>query len=828
MGEPAIDYNALMSAIDEGYEGWRVIYNQDWATAKETQAALDYLKDNTVQLTTNSGSQRAWVKNMQDVLNKADDIGNAANSNTVGATVNGAVSGVTNFAKDNSGKITSTTGVVSASTGLAAAGNFVFGTVIPAVSAVAAGCALGKTIDRALYNANPDFWDSHNMSTLNPETWNEVSRALEGTPGGFVFDMLFGTSPDGNTTQAYMDDQLLAYLAWYMQQQGVFTPEVVIPDYVVGQEISFNGISPSNIIDVITQWYASDYIDTFSGWNEYKNFKPPIQPLLDLIDNYSIDTNSYLSYTIAVYKNTSGEYVWRYIIYFIDNYVSPSVVKESTKNPSSSNNYYYPAGNYTVRSYAYRNDYYSNENHFNRDRVYTDPYYANSLNPVSYAWSNPSPIISNYGTVRIQPNVPGTGTQPDATTPDLSTAISVATTLELLKAQFPWLWTNAVTNTVLQPDGALKTFTYVPVPTPEAATALDPQPVTGPATQANPQVNPETAPSLKDLITNIIPTIEPTQNKPDIGAGNTPTVVPQTGKASSLYSVYNPSQEQLDQFGAWLWSSDFFEQIKKLFNDPMQAIIGLHKVYSPVQTSGLGTIKCGYLDSSVPSKLVSEQYVTVDCGSVSLQEYFGNVFDYPPFTEISIYLPFIGVRRLDPSDIMRATVSVKYHVDVFTGACLADVNVKRDTAGGVLYTFPGSCSVKYPLSSGSYMGIVSTIASTAVGAITAPNPLGAGAAVLGGITNLAFNSHANVERSGSFTGNAGAMGSKIPYLIISRPQTAMAQNFETMSGYPSNTYTKLSACTGFTQVKFVHVENLNATDAEKQEIEQLLKEGVIL
>lgn len=72
------------------------------------------------------------------------------------------------------------------------------------------------------------------------------------------------------------------------------------------------------------------------------------------------------------------------------------------------------------------------------------------------------------------------------------------------------------------------------------------------------------------------------------------------------------------------------------------------------------------------------------------------------------------------------------------------------------------------------------------------------------------------------------MGSKIPYLIISRPQTAMAQNFETLSGYPSNTYTKLSACTGFTQVKFVHVENLNATDAEKQEIEQLLKEGVIL
>lgn len=798
MGEPAINYDALIDYINKGYLDWDYVYKADWAQAKETQEALNYLKNNTVQLETTSGAQRAWVKNMQGVLNEADNIGDVANSNTVSATVDGAVSGVTNFAKDSAGNITSTTGVVSAATGLKAAGNFVFGTVIPAVSAVSAGCALGKTIDKALYNANPDFWDSHNMSTLNPETWNDISRALEGTPGGFVFDMLFGTSPEGNTTQAYMDEQQLAYLAWYMQQQGVFTissradistvdkSKLNYPNGYISLPLGvsrFSGASSNitavrEVVSSTDTVYSYGYIDdnqkaVIAGLVSNSPFTARTPP-----DNSTFNAHGVRSHGKLVYVSTGG-------------------VGGTT-----------PTAHLDYPSAAVINipDSFQNE-----DKVRDD---------INYIIATSSKIESSQ--------VTGTGTQPNATTPDISTATSVAAVLELLKAQFPQLWTNAVTNTVLQPDGALKTFTYVPVPTPEAATALDPQPVTGPATQANPQVNPETAPSLKDLITNILPKLDPAQNKPDIGAGNTPTVVPQTGKASSLYSVYNPSQEQLNQFGAWLWSSDFFEQIKKLFNDPMQAIIGLHKVYSPVQTSGLGTIKCGYLDSAVPSKLVSEQYVTVDCGSVSLQEYFGNVFDYPPFTEISIYLPFIGVRRLDPSDIMRATVSVKYHVDVFTGACLADVNVKRDTAGGVLYTFPGSCSVQYPLSSGSYMGIVATIASTVVGAITAPTPLGAGAAVLGGITNLTFNSHANVERSGSFTGNAGAMGAKIPYLIISRPQTAMAQNFETLSGYPSNTYTKLSACTGFTQVKFVHVENLNATDAEKQEIERLLKEGVIL
>ena len=785
MGEPAINYDALIDAINKGYLDWDYVYKADWAQAKETQEALDYLKNNTVQLETTNGAQRAWVKNMQDVLNEADNIGDVANSNTVGATVDGAVSGVTNFAKNEAGNITSTTGVVSASTGLSAAGNFVFGTVIPAVSAVAAGCALGKTIDKALYNANPDFWDSHNMSTLNPETWNEVSRAFEGTPGGFVFDMLFGTSPEGNTMQAYMDEQQLAYLAWYMQSNGVFdSPKVNHEDIKTDQQFYVDGIYP----------YSSyQFKRDNTTWTDYV-----------------------ISGAIQIPWMVEGTTTMQILVTSLTptNWTLTSMGTPGTVTNTYDCNTPLETDIGTV--------------YYNASYSVFDAYDVPSPLTRLTRFISEETIVKNYWNSNKTSTLAGTGTQPNATTPDLSTATSVATVLELLKAQFPDLWTNAVTNTVLQPDGALKTYTYVPVPTPEAATALDPQPVTGPATQVNPQVNPETAPSLKDLITKILPKLDPAENKPDIGAGNTPTVVPQTGKASSLYSVYNPSQAQLNQFGAWLWSSDFFEQIKKLFNDPMQAIIGLHKVFSQVQTSGQGTIKCGYLDSEVPSNLVSEQYVTVDCGSVSLQEYFGNVFDYPPFTEISIYLPFIGVRRLDPSDVMRATVSVKYHVDVFTGACLADVNVKRDTAGGVLYTFPGSCSVQYPLSSGSYMGIVSTIASTVVSAITAPTPLGTGAAVLGGITNLAFNSHANVERSGSFTGNAGAMGSKIPYLIISRPQTAMAKNFETLSGYPSNTYTKLSACTGFTQVKFVHVENLNATDAEKQEIEQLLKEGVIL
>ena len=90
MGEPAvtINYDALIKFVNDGYLDWNYVYSADWAQAKDVKEALDYLKDNNlVQLGTNSGTQRAWVKNMQGILNEADNIGDVANSNTVASAV---------------------------------------------------------------------------------------------------------------------------------------------------------------------------------------------------------------------------------------------------------------------------------------------------------------------------------------------------------------------------------------------------------------------------------------------------------------------------------------------------------------------------------------------------------------------------------------------------------------------------------------------------------------------------------------------------------------------------------------------------------------------
>ena len=579
-------------------------------------------------------------------------------------------------------------------------------------------------------------------------------------------------------------------MAGYLQTQGLLSIGYSYPTYTNGQQVSFVGSSyeylRGAIRDALTR-YDTKYINRLDTM---------LSKFDDVYASHGHEGN-FLQFSINLYS-----------------YKGTLFISDTTDIPDSTasvkpNSMYVP---YTIAELSITGTLYDTSGSGTKTSVTTEyltPYYSSKY----YS------ILSNYGTINTPKE--GIGVQPDATTPTLPNTTDIATIISALKQQYPELWDSAVTNDVLQPDGSIKTFTYLPLPTPTTTSKYDTQP-TGDGSEQNQKdtdVKPDSSTQIKDSTTTTIVSPPATPNPPDTGGGSSPTVVPPVGKASSLWSIYNPTLEQVNQFGSWLWSSNFVEQLKKLFNDPMQAIIGLHKVYSPVQTSGQGTIKCGYLDSQVPSKLVSEQYVTVDCGSVDMQEYFGNVFDYPPYTEVSIYLPFIGIRQLDPSDVIRSTISVKYHIDVLTGACLSEVNVQRDASGGTLYTFSGDAAVRYPVSSGSYMGIVSGLIGVATSVVSG-NLLPA----LSGVTRL----HTNVDHSGSFTGNAGAMASKVPYLIISRPQTAMADKFETLSGYPSNTFTPLSACKGFTQVKFVHVENLNATDAEKQEIERLLKEGVIL
>lgn len=723
------------------------------------------------------------------------------------------------------GRLVAQSGSILASTGA------VLATVVDrlslAATGVAIGCKLGKAIDAAIYSANPQWWDEH-FPTINPETWDDIATTQEGRQ---FIQGLFGLQSDATTL--YMDERLLAQTYMMLKEAGAYSYEETLTPFTptVGSTVS-----PNNLWTIT----AGDFLARFAPNITQVNIDGVgTRPIDELWTRIGIDP-----WTIGlIAPGGVNEYNW----YKLDARApSPVTVTSILSNGARASlaSWIAKCGNGFIHTWENGRPPRAGTGALGDVTTVTLYTYF----PATLTTS--SPYIAH---ITRTPGLDGVQDDPRAQTyidPNLITGTTLDQVLQQLKTNYPELFDGSIYQDTPQDDGSVDRITYIPVPIPQGITT--PTPVTGETSQTDPSVNPDdNTDSLIEQIIQILthPETQPqtdtttdtpappvTPAPPDIGDGDTPIVPPITGSASSLWKIYNPSQSQIDAFGAWLWSSNFIDQLKKLFNDPMQAIIGVHKVFCTPAIGGSATIKCGYLDSEVPSNWVSDQYTHIDCGTVSLPEYFGNIFDYDPFTRVSLFLPCVGIVPLDAAEVMRSSINVKLHCDVLTGALLAEVNVIRDQAGGILYTYSGSCIVTYPVSSGTYMGAVANVVSVAAsvaagimgtvvsGGALAPAAVGAAGAAASGLAHT----RTNVQHSGSFSGAAGVMGGKIPYLIITRPQTRMADQYPAYDGVPANFTSRLGNCTGYVKVKEVHLKVPNAYESEIAEIEQLLHQGVLI
>ena len=313
-------------------------------------------------------------------------------------------------------------------------------------------------------------------------------------------------------------------------------------------------------------------------------------------------------------------------------------------------------------------------------------------------------------------------------------------------------------------------------------------------------------------------------------SGTSPSVpAPVAFSDTGMVAIYHPSKTELASFSQWLWSPNFIDNIKKIFQDPMSAIISLHAVYCTPTDAGTQNIIVGYLDSGVSSHYVTDTHVTINCGTIRMPEFYNNALDYNNYTQFEIYLPFVGFRQLDANDLVGATINVTYRIDLLTGTCTALIKVSRDGLDAIMYTYSGNCSIQIPLSSSNFSGIVGGLITTAAsvgatilsGGMMAPLALGAAAGTIA-------NGRVGIERSGSLTGNAGELAPRTPYLVCRRPYSAVPYNYQNLEGYPSSNRVVLGNCHGYTRVKAIHLDALDATRDEKIALEAILKAGVYI
>lgn len=295
-----------------------------------------------------------------------------------------------------------------------------------------------------------------------------------------------------------------------------------------------------------------------------------------------------------------------------------------------------------------------------------------------------------------------------------------------------------------------------------------------------------------------------------------------------------------------LWNNSLFDVLtwQKLIEEPMDSIISLHCIPCTPASSGSGTIQLGNISTDVTAPIISSQYKQIDCGTINVKEFWGSALDYSPYTKIEIFIPGCGIRPIKPEDVMRQPVSVIYNMDVLTGNFTASVKCGIS----VLYKFTGNMKATIPITSRVYSALEAVMKGAgqsanayANGAMSAANKEGAtaesidagaaqtaGSAALSAAINVAM-SKVNIQRSGDISGSTGLLDDFVPYLIIHRPIQSLPNDFKKFKGYPSNITAVLNTLKGYTEVEFIHLENISgATDEELNRINRALRAGVII
>lgn len=655
--------------------------------------------------------------------------------------------------------------------------------------------------------------------TISPEFWTNISNKIFGT------DIAYSDINNYSIKSLYYNN------AFYVPREIIdLITESLFEQNVFDKTYSYDGPKKDGYFTFIPSGFSSGYARQAISYALAHYTDPYAKAaLIHLSSNLSsaysnfisnVDINNYDYLRVSVGTRDSGASVLASITLDavrLSNYTLS--VSESTDFAGEI--YYEAIGG---ASYAER-EYYATINKYVGLYTPNTLYFDNNIGVFSgfFKYDFGGCIVQALNSKEII-EVPGISIQEDATIPEEGTPIPI---------EFPdWDSRKIEIGGYDDNESSIVKTPYYPLTIP----ASDPltEGVSSPQEEAQKGISSEKV--IDDQVIPNLPIVipNPPADPPSSNEGDTPMPVippiPSQGISGALFTVYHPTQEQLRSLANVLWSTDLITQIKSIFQNPMDGVISLMSLYATPTDGNAGNIILGTIDSGVSSAVVTAQYIDIDCGNVRIPEIYGDATDYSPYVNVTIFLPFIGMRSLNTNEIIASIVNIKYRIDVLTGTCLASVRVTKDNSNAILYTFEGNCGIELPLTGADRSRLMSGMLSFAGGIAGASAgtlaPAVAGIAMTGGVISA---SHVSVDRSGSFSGNGGAMGNKKPYIIVTRTIPYTASNYNNLYGYPSNVRTTLNSLSGYTRIKDVKTSGIpNATDEEKIMIERILKEGVYI
>lgn len=303
----------------------------------------------------------------------------------------------------------------------------------------------------------------------------------------------------------------------------------------------------------------------------------------------------------------------------------------------------------------------------------------------------------------------------------------------------------------------------------------------------------------------------------------------------------------------YMTSSSFADTIKKYFGaDPYGYVIKgavypfdiqLHDTANSAASTSVvfGDIKH---NTSTSHYIMGSGYnYELDLGSEAIAEKYSGALrylNYEPYCKMSIYLPYIGMRTLIPSQVVGKTISIKYIVDFTDASCTSYIFLTENGNTVLLDIARGKIGVELPISQTNAAEVqrnqlLSML--TAVGAVVGTAASGGSIApvAMGTVASTLSSASQPIRGAVQGAGVGGIANFYAPqsvYITREYDVTDEPSSYNEMFGRPSNkTVANLSvlAGTGYAEVAEIHLEGLDfASEDDLAEIETMLKEGVIL
>lgn len=350
---------------------------------------------------------------------------------------------------------------------------------------------------------------------------------------------------------------------------------------------------------------------------------------------------------------------------------------------------------------------------------------------------------------------------------------------------------------------------------------------------------------------------------------------PHNDLGAHLFRVYAMDKNQLYNFSKTLWRSDILTSLKTLLSSPLDAIISLASFPFIVNSSSTAeTIEFNWISEWLPDGWtytptgypIVNEYQTLTMGTITIPRYSGTFYDYQPYSQAQLYIPFYGSVEVKINEILGKTIELKYHINVLTGDFTAIIKLTGNIAPQILGQYQGNMLRSLPLSYSGFADYVGNSIKTAAIVGTAVVAANAGKVANGivetigsqvegfdvqlpngnstdnlkskawnrtGISGIASaiasvaSSNAPIQRNGNIDAVSGRTSTQEAFLLLSLPHQNIPNN-QKILGYPTNLPGPLVNYSGYTEVRDIRLKSGNATYSELAEIEQIVRGGIVI